>query len=322
MAEIYINRTSPIKTKIFWSGNITDADDDVSAKIYDITEDLNSNSVIAIFTATKDETDLGTYQVVLPYEFCTELKRYKVIWEYEVNGDEGAHTDFFDVVAPYANISDVFEDLNFGTDPSDPNFKSYHDIQMAEKYARKLIEAYTTQFFYPYKDTHVAYGYGSDILPLPFKINELTSLYENDNLLYEIDGTELNWNYVPMIAESGFGLRVNRQNQLDNMIYTSNGLVPPTIYDQGYSGAFKKDYRYVVTGKFGWTYVPDNVEEACIILINDFFNQDKAWRNRYVSKIQTFDWSFEFAEDAHRGTGNLYADQLLQPYVLTGMIVV
>lgn len=43
---------------------------------------------------------------------------------------------------------------------------------------------------------------------------------------------------------------------------------------------------------------------------------------RQVCKnISTFDWKFEFMEDAHRGTGNLYADQLLAPYVTNGMVV-
>lgn len=331
MAEIYINKTSPIKTKIFWAGEIKDADGTVTANVYDVTlQDLNMSAPLPSpnfsASATKDETDIGTYYIVLPFSFTTSLKKYKVIWQYQVSGNSASHFDSFEVVQPYANLSDVFEDLNFGTDPSDPNYKSYHDIQMAEKYARKLIELYTTQYFYPYLDTHVAYGYGADILPLPFKLNQLTELYENDLLVYQYPAPSINdpnkWPYDPIISESGFGIRVNRQNEADQITYSANGLVPKTIYDQNYSGAFKKDYRYIVKGTFGWESIPDNVEEACIILINDFFNKDSAWRNRYVSKIQTFDWTFEYMEDAHRGTGNYYADMLLQPYVLSGMIVV
>lgn len=331
MAEIYINKTSPIKTKIFWAGEIKDADGAVTAKVYDVTVNdidmsLPPSTPTLTITASKDETDIGTYYVVLPFSYVTSLKKYKVIWEYQILGNAASHYDSFEVVVPYANISDVFEDLNFGTDPSDANYKSYHDIQMAEKYARKLIELYTTQYFYSYSDTQVAYGYGSDILPLPFKLNEITELYENDILVYQNPAPTIpnpnKWPYDPMISESGFGIRVNRQDEVDQITYSSNGLVSPTVYDQQYSGAFKKEYRYIVKGNFGWKSVPDNVEEACIILINDFFNKDLAWRNRYVSKIQTFDWTFEYMEDAHRGTGNYYADMLLQPYVLNGMIVI
>jgi hypothetical protein len=326
MAEIYKDQTSPIKTKIFWGGELVDADDDVIAVVYDITEDntisptVNPNVPVGTFTATKLETDMGTYQVVLPLSLCRRNRKFKVEWRYEVDGNQASHIYFTDVVTPYANLSDIIDDLNFGTDTSDPNYKSYHELQMAEKYARKLIEIYTNQVFHLYDDRQIVYGSGADILPMPFKMNQIHELYENDVLLVDNINNISNWTYAPMISESGFGIRVNRQQLNDGMVYVSNGLVPPTINDLGSSGAFKKDYRYSVQGRFGWSSVPDNVEEACIILIKQFFDQDRAWKDKYVKNISTFDWKFEFMEDAHRGTGNLYADQLLSPYVLNGMV--
>ena len=264
--------------------------------------------------------DLIYYQVVLPLSLCRRNRKFKVEWRYEVEGNEASHIYFTDVVTPYANLSDIIDDLNFGTDTSDPNYKSYHELQMAEKYARKLIEIYTNQVFHLYDDRQIVYGSGADILPMPFKMNQIHELYENDVLLVDNINNISNWTYAPMISESGFGIRVNRQQLNDGMVYVSNGLVPPTINDLGSSGAFKKDYRYSVQGRFGWSSVPDNVEEACIILIKQFFDQDRAWKDKYVKNISTFDWKFEFMEDAHRGTGNLYADQLLSPYVLNGMV--
>lgn len=326
MAEIYIDQTSPLKTKIFWGGEIVDADGNVTATIYDITEDSTVNptvdpaTALTTITATKLETDAGTYQIVVPLEYCRRNRKFKIIWEYEVDGNEASHIYYTDVVTPYANMADVWEDLNLGTDPSDSNYKTYHEVQMAEKYARKLIEAFTAQFFYLYDDTQVVYGSGADILPLPFKISEIHELYENDVLLVDNINEINNWMYAPIISESRFGIRVNRQSMMDNTVYTANGLVPSTISDANYRGAFKENYRYTVQGRFGWTSVPDNVEEACIILIQQFFEKDTAWRNKYVKNVSAFDWKFEYMEDAHRGTGNLYADQLLLPYVITGMM--
>lgn len=327
MAEIYKDQTSPVKTKIFWGGEITDADDDiVTALIYDITEDstinpsVNPNTPILELEATKREEDAGTYQVVIPLEYCKRNRKFKVIWQYSVDGNEASHSYFIDVVTPYANLADVIDDLNYGTDVSDPNYKTYHELQMAEKYARKLIEIYTAQFFYLYDDVQIVYGSGADILPMPFRLAEIHEVYENDVLLVDnINGVN-NWLYSPIVSESGFGIRVNRQDLMDNIVYTANGMVPPSINDIGPNGAFRKDARYAVQGRFGWTAVPDNVEEACIILIKQFFEKDTDWKNRYVKSISTFDWKFDFMEDAHRGTGNLYADQLLQPYVITGML--
>lgn len=323
MAELYVNRTSPITTKIYWGGEISDADSTVLADVFLINEsDPTIETLQGRYTAVKQETDIGTYSINVPVFLFSSPKKFKIVWIYNVLGNSGSHIDFIDIVIPYANISDILEDLNFGTDPSDPNYKSYHDIQMAEKYARKLIEEYTGQNFYPYSDTIVAYGYGSDILPLPSRLHDLTELYENDVLVYDKTDPSVTWLFTPIISESNFAIRVNKNDMADGLVYSANGLVPPTIYDQNYSGAFKRDYRYVVKGSFGWTSIPDNVEEACITLINDFFNKDRSWRNRYVKKIQTFDWTFEFSGEAFSGTGNAYADQLLNPYVINGMIVV
>lgn len=329
MAEIYKDQTAPIKTKIFWGGEIVDADNDnVTAVVYDITEDstinptVDPNTPLLTLSANKLDTDRGTYQIVIPFEYIRRNRKFKIVWNYEIDGTEASHVYYTDVVTPYANLADVWEDLNLGTDSSDPNYKTYHEIQMAEKYARKLIETFTAQFFYLYDDTQIVYGYGSDILPLPFKVHELHELYENDVLLIDkINGVN-NWIYDPIISESRFGIRVDRTQMTDNTIYTANGLVPPTVNDISYHGAFKKDYRYTVQGRFGWPSVPDNVEEACIILIKQFFEKDTAWRNKYVKNISAFDWQFEYMEDAHRGTGNLYADQLLLPYVINGMMAI
>ena len=298
MAEIYRYSVSSIKTKIFWNGEIRDADGTVTALLYDVSGDITANPPIdptvsiASLPATKLETDIGTYQVSIPQFYTSQNKKYKIIWSYAVGGINGSHTTYTDVVTPYCSFEEVVEDLQLGSDPSDPNYKTYHELQMAEKYARKTIENYCNQSFYLYDDIQIAYGSGSDLLPLPFKLNTLHELYGNDILL------------------------------VDNIVYTANGLVPPTINDNGGFGAFGKDVRYKVQGKFGWEEVPDNVEQACIQLMGDYFSKDRMWTNKYLKSIQTFDWQFEYNSDAYRGTGNAYADQLLNPYVVNGMVVI
>jgi hypothetical protein len=147
-------------------------------------------------------------------------------------------------------------------------------------------------------------------------------LYAGDYLLIDNINNVNNWNTVPIISETGFGIRVDTQNLVDNTVYIANGMVPPTVNDIGYGGAFKKNVRYRVAGKFGWESVPDNVEQACIQLMGDFFEKDSVWRQKYVKGVKTFDWQFEYTADTYKGTGNAYADQLLAPYVVNGMVVI
>jgi len=321
MAEIYKSQTSPVKTKIYWAGEITDADGTVTAAVSEVLGN-NSFTLLATYTATKLETDIGTYQITIPYALTSVPKKLTIRWTYTIGGIQAANTQLVDIVTPYVSIYDVIDDLNIGTDPSDPNHRTYNDLQQAEKYARKLIEAYTNQVFYSYTGTQVALGHGSDILPLPSRLEQITKLYEEDVKVFDSTLSTNNWFYTPIVSESSYGIRVNLQDLQDDTIYSANGMVTPSVNSRGYAGSFKKDFRYKVEGVFGWSYVPDNVKEASKILMQQYFEKDRAWKDKYVKNISTFDWKFEFLDKAHTGTGNLYADQLLAPYVVNGMVVI
>jgi hypothetical protein len=326
MAEVYKNSSAPASTKIFWGG--VDADSNVLVDIYDITQDPavipSISPLLPIeedIIAYKSEVDYGSYQINVPYSITNRNKSLKLVWKYSVDSNEVSHETFVDVVTPYASLHEAIEDLGLGTDQSDPMYKSYHELIMAEKFARKVIENHTGQRFYLYDSTETILGSGSDILPLPYKIDRVHELYANDILLIDNINNINNWMLEPIISESGFGLRVDRSNLLDNTVYTANGMVPPSINDS-YGGAFIKDVRYRVQGKFGWAEVPDNVEQAAIQLMGDFFSKDRVWTNKYLKTIKTFDWQFEYGSEAYNGTGNAYVDQLLYPYVLSSMVVI
>ena len=325
--EILVDSNSPITHKVFWQGQLTDADALPVVKVYDITEDpsisppINPGTVLATLSPVKSETDIGTYSVYLPFDYSNRQKQLRVSWTYTVNGQAAHREHKVYIQTPYTDMSQAIDALGLGSDYSDPNSKSYAELCSAERYARKLIEAYTQQQFYLYDDVQVVYGSGSDILPLPYKIAELHELYQNDILLMDTINNISNWNYNTIISESGFGIRVNRANMLDNTVYTANGMVPPTINDT-FGGVFANGSTYRIQGKFGWQEIPDEIDLACIELMKDYFSKDKVWRNKYMKSIQTFDWKFEYNSGTYSGTGNLYADQLLLPYVINKMVVI
>jgi hypothetical protein len=320
MAEILIKSQSPITHQVFWNGDVAVADSLPTVKLYDITMDpaispsINPTHLLTMLTSVEDENNLGSYTVNIPYQYTDRNKTLRLKWEYTINGTSVLREDEVFIVTPYVDFNHV-QDLGFSTDSSDPNYKSYKELLRAEKYARKQIEEYTGQKFYLYDDLYVVYGYDSDTLPVPSKINQLHELYSNDVLLLDtINGID-NWNYPVEISESGYGIRINRAGLLDNTVYTANGMVPPSIHDS--SGIFQSGIAYKIQGRFGWEKVPDNVELAAIELMKDYFSKDTMWRNKYVKSISTFDWDFEYTGDAYTGTGNAYADNLLADYVLT-----
>ena len=328
MAEIYVNSNFPVRTTIFYAGELFQANGPVTVKVYDITEDpaisppINPGTLIMELPATQLETDPGTYQVILPLSLTNRQRELKLIWTYQVETEINQHTSHLDVVVPYADVSEIMQDLNLGLDPSDPNYKTYHELIMAEKYARRTIDTYCGQSFSLYDDVQIAYGAGTNLLALPFKLAQIHEIYADDYLLYSSLDNINKWGYTPIISETGFGVRIDTSNMLDNTVYVANGMIPPTVNDLGYHGAFKNGVRYRIQGKFGWDDVPENVEEAAVMLVKDYFAKDNVWKNKYIKKISAFDWDVEYSGDAFRGTGNLYADQLLQPYVITGMVVI
>lgn len=321
MAEILINTQSPVSHQVFWNGDVAVLDNPPIVKLYDVTIDpainplINPTTPLQTISTTADETNPGVYMAYIPYAYTNRNRTLRLEWYYTINNTAVVRSQEVFVVTPYVDFSNACGCLGISTDSSDPNYKSYRDLIRAEKYARKIIEDHTGQKFYLYDDVNLVYGYGSDILPLPAKIYDLHELYSNDVLLVDTINDIDNWNYTVEISESGYGLKVNRANMLDNTVYTANGMVPPSIND--FSGAFQSGVAYKVQGRFGWEKVPDNVELAAIELMKDYFAKDTVWRNKYVKSISTFDWDFEYNGSAYTGTGNAYADSLLADYVLT-----
>jgi len=322
--EIYVGSNNPVKHKVFWRGEPTDADNLPVVSVYDVSNDpitpINPNTVLFNVTAEKLETDNGLYQIFLPTSITNKTRELKVSWTYAISGLTQVKEHKLFVVQPYTDLAQASTVMGIGNDLSDPNYKSYDELFAAEKYARKVIENYTGQEFYQYYETHSVYGTDSDTLSLPSRITNLYKLYSNDVLLEDNINNIDNWNYQVDITESGFGIRINRAAMLDNTVYTANGMVPPSIHDS--PGIFQRGVRYTVFGKFGWETVPDEVELACIELMKDYFSKDNLWRNKYVNKISTFDWDFEYGSGATSGTGNLYADQLLSDYVVSKVLLI
>lgn len=326
MAEVLIGTNSPISHQVYWQGESVDADSAPTVKIYDITEDpsisppISPTTLLTTITSVKDETNVGVYNIYLPLSYTTRQRELKLVWEYQVSLNNVSKSHVVFITQPYTDLSQASISLGISNDPSDPMYRSYKELQSAERYARKKIETHCGQVFYLYDDSFTVYGNDSDTLLLPHKLNELHEVYANDLLMYDKFAPLNNFGYQLDITVSGFGLKINRAAQLDNITYTANGMVPPSIHD--YTGLFRQPDQYKVQGRFGWAEVPDEVELACIELMKDYFSQDKTWRHKYLKNIQTFDWQFEYNSEVYSGTGNAYADQLLADYVLNQAVII
>ena len=158
-------------------------------------------------------------------------------------------------------------------------------------------------------------------MPLTKKVNRLHKLHANDQLLIDNINNVNNLGLVVENTVSGFGIKVNQFSGVDDDVYIANGMVPPSINDAS-PNIFRRSKQYKVYARFGWDYVPNEVRDATVELMKMYFAKDRVWRDRYVKKISTTDWDFEYSSEAFSGTGSSYADKLLADYVITQMVLV
>jgi hypothetical protein len=320
--EILVGNNPPIKHKVYYGGEPTEADMTPTVRIssvqYDPLEAEQQTTYLFDLVPIKSETDIGVWQIVLPFSNVANPSTYLVEWTYEVNGDEITKHETVYVVTPYIDVHIASDVIGAGSDPSDPNYISYTDLAHAERYARKTIEAFCGQKFSRYYDTFIAWGSDTESLVSPFRIIRFRELYANDVLVISNDNKPVpfnNFGYQVDVSASRYALQLNRAAYIDNTVYLANGMVPPNINTDS-MGVFRRGIRYAVEADFGWDDVPDEVELATIELMKDYFSKDKIWRQKYLKTVETFDWKFEYNSTVYSGTGNAYVDQLLLPYVL------
>jgi hypothetical protein len=327
MAEIYVNTSTPATTKIYVKGEAVTPSSPVTVKVYDITGDpvisppINPTSILTTLTAEQSEVDIGSYNVYLPLSYTARRRKFKLVWEWQYEGASYSNTTMLDIVTPYVDIQEAAQEMGLGSDSNDPNHRTYQELKLAERYARNIIDGYTGQKFFLHDDYFSSVGNDSDTMHLTKKVNRLHTLHANDQLLVDNLNEVNNLGLTIDITTSGFGIKVNMASILDNDVYIANGMVPPSIHDSS-PDIFRRSKNYKVYARFGWEYVPNEVRDAAVEIMKMYFAKDRVWKDRYVKKVSTTDWDFEYSSEAFSGTGSSYADKLLADYVITQMVLV
>lgn len=309
--ELYTGLTQKIYFDVYIDDELTNSDSPPNVAIYDGDTDV----LIMSGQAWPEADDEGHYSFVILDNFLMTDKTIKAVWTYFVNGNAMYATDYYSVVTPYVSISEAYRRLGAGREEGDQNHVPVHDMQYAEKFARFMVENYTGIKFGKYTKTVNAYGQDADVLYLGERIISYTSVKENGKLVIDTVNNINSFNYPIEITDTNHSLRIvsvgddiNEGGKLD-IVYPS-------------SGNFYGGYRYEVSGVFGWKFVPEKVQQAMLMLMKDYFGKDNIWRARFVQSVSFGDTDMEFSKLAFRGTGNFYADKLLDEFKSTNMAVI
>ena len=196
------------------------------------------------------------------------------------------------LVRPYCDIETLI--VNLGTTRT--------IAYQSERIARMIIESQTGPFNYN-PVTFTVTGNGTDTLFLPERMESFSTVYCNDELVH--DG-------------STDALTVYKLNQTKNCLIPvdrGNALEYPTVWKNRYSTPiFIDGYDYEVTGVAGFKFVPEDVKEACELLIQDIIAGNLKYVQKNIQQFSNTEFSITFTKGFADGTGNSIVDNLLARY--------
>lgn len=286
--ELYYQTSDSVTLTVYVNGSLQDAD-----ALPTITITRLSDGVQIAIAATVTAVSTGKYKYTLTTVQNSFLGQFKAEWSYIVSGIPNKKTDYYDVVVGYANATQVKELY------PDLATKTNDEIYAKEKLARKIIEIFCNQTFgFRDSQTKILRGASANTLYLDERMWNLDSvLIDNqDDITSEVELFDNYWISALENFDDGF------------FVDTKKGIIDPSRY-------FRRGLKYYVKGDWGWQSVPDNINLAAIMLINDYFCDTSMLREHGIVSYQMGEKSLQFARDLWGTTGNYDVDVLLSDYV-------
>lgn len=265
---------------------------------------------------------------------------------FELNGETVKYDHNYSVII-YKSENGAYGDtvvedvLNIMRPYVDPNTLAKTASEIAEykeyeQLARGLIDSVIgPKGFMFEKAVMEVVGDGTDYLPLWDRGYKILQVYENGDLVYDVDQTPPNLGefiygitqdksaiykeYVP--AVNNFNRAEKRPRKIPRAASDSfRGNVPidssnQILYDQPI--LFPEGYDYVVIFEAGWKVIPHEVQDACVRLIDDIKCGRLDYAKQYITDYRTDQFSITFDTSMFQGTGNNYVDRILQKYIVS-----
>lgn len=300
--------------------------------------DDHANDLSEIPVTSNEE---GIISTPLPSYYSRYDDEYRI----EIYLSEGENTDgssilgdlvFVDtltIMRPYVDASLLAE--------------TEEDIEEAKKYeaiARAIINSITGGFMYERKTIETV-GLNNDYLALPFRLNKVLSVRENDVLVFDAENDDPDWintreYYItadkgsisvvvpgttgynriqsnppqkPRGASDSFTLYNTNDspNFSDGMTYSTK------IFADGAGGSpmFPGGWDYVVEVEAGWPVIPQDIKQATTLIVNDLRCNNIPYINSYIKEYESDQFTLKFDAGVFTDTGNRIADKILSAYV-------
>lgn len=236
---------------------------------------------------------------------------YRVEFFKIVGGSEVLiHEEYYELIRPYVDPNTL------GTTASE-----IAEYKILELVARSMIDTFCPEGFYNKKITIVGTGNGSDYFSLWEKVYRVFKVYENNVLVYDKSNPDLS-EYQYAITPDKTAIQRVRADVLELNRYESTAQnLPVASGDLGYYGyegiSFPSGYDYTFVVDHGYLNVPEDVEYATKLLIEDLKCGKLDYYKRYITAYNTDQFRIQFDKAMLGGTGNFLVDKILDKYVKT-----
>lgn len=190
------------------------------------------------------------------------------------------------------------------------------EYKMLELVARNIIDSVVSDGFYNNKHVVQTVGLGSDYFPVWEDLNKVLKVYENNELVFDIDDPTVGeYQYVVTLDNSSIQrVEPDRYNRSEAKPITLP-VSPGNIAFYGYRGvAFPVGFDYTLILDVGHKAVPPDIEYATKLLIEDLKCGKLDYYKRYVTSYNTDQFRIQFDKTLFDGTGNMIVDKILDKY--------
>ena len=258
--------------------------------------------------------------------------------EYFSKYDESYHLEIYEY--PESEIGDlvVEDNLNIERPYIDPSTlgttaSEIKEYEGYESLARAIIDSVTGGFYYETSYVETV-GQGTDYMPLWEKAYKVLKVYENAELVYDVDNTNGpalgDWNYLITKDKSAITkdpvAAVDAMNRAERKparmaLAASDSIFMFDTEDSGNTMTvqpgvvFGQGVDYIFLLETGYRVVPIDIQDAASMLINDIKCGKLDYYKRYVTNYSTDQYRLQFDKGLFEGTGNLLVDKILDKYV-------
>jgi len=254
-----------------------------------------------VYTITYGQQASGVY-------ILNSAGKHRIDFTYTMSGTSYTQSQYINVYTPYINSTTFFEDH--------PELESdfFDKFDKMETKVRNIINTFCGQSFdyYPNKYIEIQ-GSGKKIIHLPIPITTLrvvTANFGDSDQAVVHNSTDATLNNIEKTKEP------HNFNSTYYLQYKKSYIEKvQTIVS---SAKFDIEDDYKIEGDFGWQFVPNNIEQAADLLLEDIMNDDSEFRRHGIYRVDMDTIEYETKKNVsfYESTGNIDADVLLMDYTL------